>query len=285
MIKATIIGAGNVGVTLAKKLDQVGDYEMIAHSNKSRYNALENGLQAIKLTDWSNAEFEGEIIIICVKDSNIDEVVRQLVEKYSDQLNNKLVFHTSGTLAKECLNELLVYGARIASAHPFQTFYFNEAKVLNNIAWGIDSEKKDFEEISRFIKVIDGKAIKLSAESVNKKALYHISAVAASNFMALSIDLAKEIAEDANIDASLFLPQILETTLQNNLRQLGNENSAITGPVVRGEVETIKRHIEALGQSINAVIYKNMCESLALTAFDKGLLTGEKFEQIMEILD
>ncbi|MFA7325744.1 MAG: Rossmann-like and DUF2520 domain-containing protein [Candidatus Kapaibacterium sp.] len=285
MMTVTVIGAGNVGITLAKKLDLVADYELIAHSQKSRTNALESGLPAGKLTDWNKAELEGEFIIICVKDSDVVNVVNQLCEQYPEQLDGKMVFHTSGTLPKENLKELVQHGAKIAAVHPFQTFYFNEARMLNGIAWGVDSEDKDFETISTFIKNINGKAIKLSAELVKKKALYHISAVAASNFMALSIDLAKEIAEDAGIDASEFLPQILETTLQNNIKQLGSDTPAITGPVVRGDVETIKNHIEALGQTINTVIYKNMSESLALLAFDKGLLSGEKFEQIMEVLD
>ncbi|PKL78849.1 MAG: hypothetical protein CVV25_10090 [Ignavibacteriae bacterium HGW-Ignavibacteriae-4] len=285
MMTLTIVGAGNVGITLAKKLDLVSDYELVAHSQKSRTNALEGGLPAGKLTDWNKAEFDGEIIVICVKDSDLGDVVKQLCEQYHEQLKGKLVFHTSGTLPKDSLKELVQHGAKIAAVHPFQTFYFNEARVLNGITWGVDSEEEDFEAISRFIDNINGKAIKLSAESVKKKALYHISAVAASNFMALSIDLAKELAEEAGIDASVFLPQILETTLQNNIKQLGSDTPAITGPVVRGDVETIKKHIEALGQTINTVIYKNMCESLALLAFDKGLLSGEKFEQIMEILD
>lgn len=285
MITATIIGAGNVAVTLAKKLEFFAEYEIIAHSNKGRNNALENGLPPDKITDWYNADLDSGIIIICVKDSDIEDVVIELCEKYSDQLSGKLFFHTSGTLPKEVLAKLIAFGARIAAVHPYQTFYYNEIKVLNGIAWGVDSEDSDFETISHFIELTGGKAIKLSAESVKKKALYHISAVAASNFMALSIDLAKEIAEDSGINPKDFLPQILETTLQNNIRQMDSDLPAITGPVVRGEVEIIAKHIEALGQTINAVIYKNMCESLALLAFDKGLLSGEKFEQIMELLD
>ncbi len=285
MMTATIIGAGNVGVTLAKKLDFETGFELIINSKSGRYNAIENGLSSENLVDWETAELEGKIIVICVKDSDIDEVVNQLCNQYSEKLNGKLVFHTSGTLPKECLEKLVPFGAKIAAAHPFQTFYFNDAKYLKGVSWGVDSDENEFKAITQFIELIGGKAIKLSAESVKKKALYHISAVAASNFMALSIDLAKEIAEEAGLDAKDFLPQILETTLKNNIKQMGSDTPAITGPVVRGDVETIAMHIEALGQSVNAVIYKNMCESLALMAFNKGLLSGEKFEQIMELLD
>lgn len=285
MIKATIIGAGNVGVTLAQKLEKVADYELIYHSYKSKEYALDTGLNAEKLTDLRNAKLEGQLIIICVKDSDIDEVVRQLVEQKSAEISSKTVFHTSGTRGKTSLSELEKYGCFTAAAHPFQTFYFNEINVLNGIAWGVESDDKTYSQISEFIATLGGKAVKLSEEAIAKKALYHISAVAASNFMALSIDLAKEIAEEAGIEVDEFLPQILETTLQNNIKQLGNETPAITGPVVRGEVETIASHLEALGESINGVIYRNMCESLALMALDKGLLSGEKFEQIMELLD
>lgn len=285
MISVSIIGAGKVGITLARKLENAGDYEILVHSENSRSNALESGLSDINLTNWDKAEFDGKVIIICVKDSDIGTVVNQLIEKYSDKLNGKIVLHTSGTLTKESLINLKEKGARIAAAHPFQTFYFSEESVLNNVAWGIDSEEHDFDEISEFIEILSGKAIKLTAESIKKKALYHISAVAASNFMALTIDLAKEIAKEASIDAKVFLPQILETTLQNNIKQISSDIPAITGPVVRGEVTTIKKHLDALGESINSVIYKNMCESLALMALEKGLLSGEKFEDIMEILD
>lgn len=284
-MKVTIIGAGNVGVTIAKKLEKVSDYELIYHSDKSKEYAEDSGLKSNNLTELQNAKLDGKFIIICIKDSDIDEVVLQLIEQKPEKLTGKIVFHTSGTLTKSILSKLEDHGCVIAAAHPFQTFYYNEIDVLEGIAWGIESDDKAYNRISELIATLGGKAVKLSEKAIAKKALYHISAVAASNFMALSIDFAKEIAEDAGIDANEFLPQILETTLQNNIKQLGSETPAITGPVVRGEVETIASHIAALGESINGVIYRNMCESLALMALDKGLLSGEKFEQIMEILD
>lgn len=285
MMKATIIGAGNVGVTLAKKLQQVGDYELICKSDKSKKKAKKSGLDSEKIIELQSAKFDGDFIIICVKDSDIANVVVELLESHSDALAGKIVLHTSGTLDKSILSKLEKAGGITAAAHPFQTFFYNESAVLDGIAWGVESDEEAFTKIEKLINLLDGKAIKLSKETLKKKALYHISAVAASNFMALTIDLAKELADEAGIDAKEFLPQILETTLQNNLKQLGSSTPAITGPVVRGEVETIAAHIATLGESINGVIYKNMCESLALMALDKGLLSGEKFEQIMEILD
>lgn len=284
-MKATIIGAGNVGVTLAKKLQQVGDYELVYKSDKSKENATKSGLDSKKIVELQSAKLDGEFIIICVKDGDIANVVDELLETHSNALAGKIVLHTSGTLGKSVLIKLETANCLTAAAHPFQTFFYNEVAVLDGISWGVESDAEAFTKIEKLINLIGGKAIKLSKETLKKKALYHISAVAASNFMALSIDLAKELADEAGIDAKDFLPQILETTLQNNLKQLGSSTPAITGPVVRGEVGTIAAHIATLGETINGVIYKNMCESLALMALDKGLLSGEKFEQIMEILD
>lgn len=285
MIKVTIIGAGNVGITLAKKLEQVADYELVYHSENSKKKAKKSGLNIEKITELKDANIDGDFIIICVKDSDIANVVDEILESHSVALTGKIVLHTSGTLDKSILSKLEKAGCVTAAAHPFQTFFYNESAVLDGIAWGVEADGEAYTKLEKLIGVLGGKAIKLSKETLTKKALYHISAVAASNFMALTIDLAKELAEEAGIDAKEFLPQILETTLQNNLKQLGSIKPAITGPVVRGEVETIAAHIETLGESINGVIYKNMCESLALMALDKGLLSGEKFEQIMEILD
>ena len=285
MMTATIIGAGSVGITLAKKLGKVSDFELVYHSDKSMQHALDQGVKKDKLSDWNNAKFDNKFIILCVKDNDIDKVVSQIIKHKSKELSVKIVFHTSGTRGKSSLSKLEICGCKIAAVHPFQTFYYSDLDVLDGIAWGVDSDDEIYANINELITLLGGKAVKLSEKAISKKALYHISAVAASNFMALSIDLAKEIAEDSGIDAKEFLPQILETTLKNNIKQLGDETPAITGPVVRGEVDTIATHIIALGDSINGVIYKNMCESLALMAFDKGLLSGEKFEQLMEILD
>lgn len=287
MIKATIIGAGQVGITLALKLADAKNmsFELIYKSEESKERAIESGVSSANLNTFESSNFSSEFIILAVGDGDVEVVTLYLCDKLGKSLKDKVVFHTSGTASKMVLSPLADYGAIVASAHPYQTFYLQKAEVLNNVPWGIEADDFAFSNIVPLIEKLDGRAIRLSQETIEQKSLYHISAVAASNFMALSIALAKQIANNAGIDPVEFLPQILQTTLSNNIDRLEERESAITGPVVRGDIKTISNHIESLGDNVNGVLYKNLSESLALLAFDNGVLSGDKFEQIMEILD
>jgi predicted short-subunit dehydrogenase-like oxidoreductase (DUF2520 family) len=281
MMKVRIIGGGSVGSSLALKLETVTsvDYQLVYNSDVTRDRLLEIGIPSDSITNWDNANFDCDIIVICVKDSQIETVAEQLSAKVSGF--TPLVFHTSGAKSKDVLAPITIKGCKIAAAHPYQTFAESESDVFSGAAWGIDADDDEKELIDRFIEAIGGKSIYLSEDTLSNKSLYHSSAVAASNFLALSIELAKNLAEDAGIDWESFLPKIMQTTLDNNLN---SEKPAITGPVVRGDVDTVRNHVDALGESVNGVVYKNMSESLALMALDKGLISGEKFEEIMEAL-
>ena len=280
-MKVRIIGGGSVGSSLALKLETVTsvDYQLIYNSDATHDRLLEIGIPSDTITNWDNANFNCDIIVICVKDSQIETVAEQLSSKISGF--TPLVIHTSGAKSKDVLAPLLSNGCKIAAAHPYQTFAESESDVFSGTAWGIDADDDEKELIDRFIEALGGKSIYLSEDTLANKSLYHSSAVAASNFLALSVELAKNMAEDAGIEWESFLPKIMKTTLDNNLN---SEKPAITGPVVRGDVGTVKNHVNALGESVNGVVYKNMSESLALMALDKGLISGEKFEEIMEAL-
>lgn len=280
-MRIRIIGGGSVGSSLALKLETVTgvDYQIVFKSESTHERLLEIGIPSEKVSEWDKADFDCDIVMICVKDSQIESVAEQLSSKVSGF--TPLVIHTSGAKSKDVLVPLLRKGCKIAAAHPYQTFAESKTDVFSGTAWGIDADVDEKELIDRFIEALDGNSIYLSDDTLANKSLYHSSAVAASNFLALSIELAKNMAEDAGIEWESFLPKIMQTTLDNNLK---SEEPAITGPVVRGDVDTVRNHVNALGESVNGVVYKNMSESLALMALDKGLISGEKFEEIMEAL-
>jgi len=283
MMKVTIIGGGKVGSTIAKKLETIDSvsYQVVYNSDATKEKLLEQEITESSIVDWESADFNCDIVLICVKDYQIEQVAKQLSESITN--GSPLVVHTSGTKRKEILEVFIDKGFTIAAAHPYQTFAESESDILDGIPWGLDVGGDSADKLEQFISLISGKPVKLSDETLDTKSLYHISAVAASNFMALSVELAKNIAEESNISWEQFLPHIMRTTLDNNLNEDSDE-PAITGPVVRGDVETVKNHVSALGESVNGVIYKNMSESLALMALDKGLISGEKFEELMEVL-
>jgi predicted short-subunit dehydrogenase-like oxidoreductase (DUF2520 family) len=150
------------------------------------------------------------------------------------------------------------YNAIIGTAHPYQTFFYPEISNFNNIGWGISSDK-NIDIISDFIKSIGGNPVDISILPNDKKALYHCSAVVASNFLSSIITLSKNIAFDYGINPQDFLPGIINTTLENNINTISNpEVFPLTGPIARGDSEAIKMHINALKDkeyAMNAYIY------------------------------
>lgn len=286
MTKITIIGAGSVGITISKRIAQLSDmdFELIYRSQNSYYMALEDGISSENLTEIRQAKFDGEFIIISVSDNDISSIVDTLSNEFGNKLQGKIVFHTSGTLPKEVLSLLLQHKVNIVAAHPFQTFADRNPNVLDGIAWGIDADKSTFEELSPIIRLLGSKPILLTEEAVKNKSLYHISAVGASNFMALAIEFAKEMAVETGISPDEFLPPIMQTTLQNNIRQFNTDFPAISGPIVRGDTETIAKHLAELGDSTHLKMYRNISRALALLAYEKKLISKEKYGQLINIL-
>ena len=80
------------------------------------------------------------------------------------------------------------------------------------------------------------------------KTLYHASAVVASNYLVTLLDLAIRLIEEAGIkrqDAFNLLKPLIEGTL-SNIGKVGVKK-ALTGPIARGDIKTVEKHIEEIG--------------------------------------
>ena len=283
MTDISIIGPGAVGKTIAKKLLSKNKLTNIFgkdnhSSNKELKLIFENKLKTIN----QNTKLNG-VVFLCVKDDDLKRLV--------DLINNDVPFencffiHTSGTLNKNILLNLKKNNSRIAAAHPYQSFYFDDSIVLNNLSWGCDVEEKDYEDLKYIINLLDGKAIKLNHNTLQKKELYHISAVASSNFLSLILYLSKKFCDEAGIEFKDFAPKITETTLKNNLKSLSENDFALTGPVARGEVKTLESHINALKSHTElSNYYKELSALLATIARQENKIDLKTYEEFMDIL-
>lgn len=283
MTDISIIGPGAVGKTIAKKLmSQNKLTNIFGKDNHSSDKELKSTFKNKIKTLNKNTKLNG-VVFICVKD---DDLIRLV-----DLINNDISFencffiHTSGTLNKNILVNLKKNNSRIAAAHPYQSFYFDDSIVLNNLSWGCDVEEKDYEDLKYIINLLDGKAIKLNHNTLQKKELYHISAVASSNFLSLILYLSKKFCDEVGIEFKDFAPKITETTLKNNLKSLSENDFALTGPVARGEVNTLESHLKALKNNKELVsYYKELSIILAKIAKQENKINTQSYKDIMDIL-
>ena len=137
-------------------------------------------------------------------------------------------------------------GARVASLHPVQSFPRKDvpSSVFEGITWGLEGDAAAFEEAEGIVRALRGNVLLLSAKD---KAIYHAACALASNALVALEWTAAEVLGKAGVpeeDARGMLVPLVQGTLQN-VKSFGLEK-ALTGPVVRGDVATVRKHLEAL---------------------------------------
>lgn len=285
MKNVTIIGVGNVGSALAIELNAAG-FNIVAliDKNLSRIRKIKTKCRCNDVRAFLNEDVirESEIIIVCLKDDNIQKYIEEISRL---NLRGKILLHTSGLLTSDVFKPLKILRTDIGSFHPAQTFSklsFTNKRLLTGIYFGIEGGKNAIS----FIKIASGK---LKSEYViipkNKKALYHLSCVVSSNFMIANFYLLKLFSKSLKLSESKFL-EILKPLFYNtakNIHKIGVMDS-ITGPVSRGDVNTVNSHLNLLHGKFPKYIQYYKATSRLLTEVAGTKIKGADLKKISELI-
>ena len=189
------------------------------------------------------ASTASDLLLIVVTDEAVSEVASIIGRQ--DVVLPVIALHTCGIHDYRVLEPLAGRGVETGSFHPLQTFTGPEDKTaFRGITIGMDGS-------ARALGAAQHLAVELLAVSVSidpqKRALYHAAAVMAGNHAITILSTAGDLWELAAGNRQSFVDSLGPLTRQSvfNALEKGPE-SALTGPVVRGDVETIRRHLEAL---------------------------------------
>jgi len=239
----SIIGAGRVGTALAVALAARNwKLKVIADAVPEKAMRLKKMVgQGRATTEAQQAVRQAELIFLCVPDSQIEKVVSQIAK---EEVKNKYFFHTSGALSSSLLAPLKEKGARVGSFHPVQTFATEtpEKDLFRGIFIGLEGQPEAVRLGLKIARTLRSQVILLSPED---KPAYHLACSISSNFLVVLLSEIKDIMESISLDEKTtleLLTPLLKKTL-HNVKKLGVEES-LTGPVVRGDVETVKKHLE-----------------------------------------
>lgn len=281
-----IVGFGQVGKTLATYLNQYGLLKWVKIKSKKTSKIFNfNSIPKNKFIDnFSYLDDIPSVIIICVKDNQYQLVIKELLD-CSLKFKKTILIHTSGSLTKSLLAPLKNKFLSTAACHPYQTFFIQDVSILNKIAWGIDCYEDIKEDITQIIKILKGKPFFLNDNALKNKTLYHISAILSSNSLIAVLTFAKEILKELNLNPLDFLQPIVDQSINNFLKYIHNEETPLTGPVVRGELETIENHLNSLKDFENfkkaiEYIYNFILE----IALDNNKIDLERYNKIKNIL-
>lgn len=238
-----VVGAGAVGTALGVALTRVGwTVGAVASRDagrRERFRSLVPGArgfaEATALLD------EVELIILAVPDDAIASLAGRL-RMYSGQA----MIHTSGALGAEVLEPAMAAGTQVGAFHPLVAFADTELAVaaLHGATIAIEGDDQLADLLARMAETLGAHPVRLAPGT---KAAYHAAAVlAAGGFVAL-LDAIAALGRVAGLDEAGSLAiygRLAEQTLAN-ARALGISR-ALTGPMTRGDVGTLDRHLATL---------------------------------------
>lgn len=247
MMRVAILGAGRLGTSLGAALRRAG-YTVTALSCRRRASAEESARLiggAVSCTDILRAAGRGDVLFLSLPDREIAGAAAKLAAE-SRGLSGKMIFHTGGALPASVLAPLRKQGAAVASFHPVQSFSQKDGSgtLFAGITVALEGDPKAVVAGSRIVRSLGGRTLRLRA---GQKAAFHAACSIVSNYFVVLIDMA-ETALERNGIRDRNAAQALRALAQGTLRNVNSVDTerALTGPIIRGDVETIALHLRAL---------------------------------------
>jgi predicted short-subunit dehydrogenase-like oxidoreductase (DUF2520 family) len=252
-----IVGAGQVGVGLFRAF-RAAHVEVVGlHSRRHSSVATSSGQFPAAIGD-ANA------IIVAVRDDQLDDVLADLVDASAPAGRRRLasgtvVVHTSGGAEPELLSRLADMGLSGGTFHPLVPFANPErAPELLRRAWiGIDGDDPARATSRRLAGHIGARTLDIPP---GMKSIYHAAAVISSNFPVVLEAVASNLMAEVGIperSAQQAVHSLMEAAISNTAG--ASPESVLTGPVVRGDVDTVQRHLHALRHNPDArALYRRL---------------------------
>jgi predicted short-subunit dehydrogenase-like oxidoreductase (DUF2520 family) len=195
-----------------------------------------------RLVTLGKEPLDSDLIWITVPDDAIAATALRLARTQDWQ--GKIVFHSSGALTSDDLAPLREQGAKVASVHPGMTFVRGPAPQMLGVAFAVEGDPAATRVAKRIVADFGG-----TTYAINKrnKVLYHAFGSFASPLVIALMASLERVAKAAGIehdDVKAMMVPLLRQTLRNYLQH--DAASAFSGPLPRGDVATVRRHLEEL---------------------------------------
>ena len=263
-MRVGVLGAGKVGVSLGKYIVENGtrtdlhlqgyysrkESDAAAAASFTRSHVFASARQAVEDCD---------LIFLTVPDGRIAQLAGELK---SLPVEGKFFCHASGALSADVMQCLRERGAMAASLHPICAVSdrFTGYRELEGCCFTVEGDpalcrmlRQYFEQMGNFVGEISGK----------EKVRYHMAAVFASNLVLGLYDTAAQILRSCGLEEDFSARALAPLFLKNAARAASDGvEAALTGPVERGDAETVRRHLEA-ARGDEAEIYRLLSRRLA----------------------
>jgi predicted short-subunit dehydrogenase-like oxidoreductase (DUF2520 family) len=277
--KAGFIGAGKVGTALAARLSE-GGYPVIAATdiNIASAQKLAELVPGCHVFDSAQHVVDNtEHIFITTPDDFISRVASELTWHPGQN-----VVHCSGAASIDILEPAERSGATVGSFHPCQAFASVDQAIEN-----LPGSTFAIEARTPLLDILKDMASSMECDWIvlkpGDKALYHAAAVFVSNYSVALLKVATDLFQNFDVptaQATKVLMPLIQGNL-NNVRNIGLPN-CLTGPIARGDVSTIQKHVYALQEKEPSLL--RLYGELGLKTVPIALEKGTIDERVSETL-
>ncbi len=283
MVNIGFIGSGPVGTAFGVNLSRrgypvIGVYDVVPDAAQQFADAVPGSQVFEKAQELVDA---AGLVFITTPDDIIPRVAAEL-KWHSGQS----VIHCSGASTVHSLDSAKEQGAMVGSIHPCQTFAGREQAIANlpGSTFAIEAEEPLKTTLTEIARALDGDWVYLTSED---KALYHAAACIACNYfytlVKIATDLWQNFGKTTEEATKAYIP-LLQGSV-NNIASVGFPG-CLTGPIARGDVATIKRHLAALEKHAPDILplYKELGRQTIPIGIAKGTLSEDKAKELRSLL-
>jgi predicted short-subunit dehydrogenase-like oxidoreductase (DUF2520 family) len=267
------MGAGRAGLSLARAFRASGVEVAGVHG---RHNP--GGPDGVSVGALPPALERARVVLVAVRDAQLDDALRELLA--AELPSGAVVLHASGSAEPETLATVRAAGHPAGTFHPLVPLAdpARAVEALSGAYIGIDGDEKARAVARALAERLGAQVVEIPAGG---KAPYHAAAVIASNFPIVLLGIAERVLIEAGIPAS-SAAGAARSLLRQAVRNIesGDAARALTGPIVRGDAATVRKHLHALASDPEAL---EAYRALSVVALELARESGTPAEQLAEV--
>lgn len=284
MARIGVVGAGRVGAVLSAAFRAAG-HEIVAAAGESGASRarMEELLPGVPIAKPTEVARRCDVLLLTVPDDMLANVVTTLVGAGAIRAG-QYVAHSSGRHGLAVLGPATRIGAHPVALHPAMTFTGTalDLERLPGCVFGVTAGPVDRDLVERWVGDLGGTPMWVPED---RRTLYHAGLAHGANHLVTLVAQAMEmLAASGADDPAATLRPLLTAALENALE---SGDAALTGPIVRGDVNTVRAHLRDLVETTPASIpsYVAMAKATADRAVLDGRLMPIRAGKIVDLLD
>jgi predicted short-subunit dehydrogenase-like oxidoreductase (DUF2520 family) len=282
MLKLGFIGAGTTGTALAVRLQKKG-YQVVAVASRTKSSADKLAAAVCGCRSYNTKQEvadAAELVFV----TTTDDVIPQIIDEVKWNAGQSVV-HCSGADSLDVLEKAKSEGAQVGAFHPLQTFA-SVTHAIDNLpgsTFALEAECPLLEVLKAMAESLGGHWVVLTP---GDKVLYHAAAVIACNYMVTLVKMATDLWGAFGIptaEATQALLPLLRGII-NNIENVGLPD-CLTGPIARGDIGTISKHLDALQKRSPAVAttYRDLGLQTIPISLSKGKIGRQKAAELYRL--